>query len=266
MSLTHPGGPLAPRHPAAVNYRIDGPAHVLFQHPFPRRVRALLDGRTVLDTVRGTLVHETGLPPQLYVPREDVRTDLLVPSDHRTHCPFKGDAAYASVSAGGRVAQNALWHYPDPVPAAAWLRGLVALYWDRMDTWLDEDDEVFGHLADPYHRVDVRPASRRVRVLADGVEIAATHRAMLLSETGVPNRFYVPWADVRAVHVEPAVTRTDCPYKGRASHGSLHAGDLRLPGAAHWYPEPLPEAARVAGHVCFTGEGVETRCEDPEAD
>ncbi|EST35564.1 hypothetical protein N566_17640 [Streptomycetaceae bacterium MP113-05] len=259
MSLTLPGGPLARRSSDTVNYRIDGPAHRLYQHAFPRRVRAVLGGRTVLDSVHGTLLHETGLLPQLYVPRDDVRAEFLTGTDHSTHCPFKGDAAYQSVTVGDRTAENALWHYPDPLPEAHWLAGLVALYFDRMDAWFDEDEEIHGHLRDPFHRVDVRPTSRDVRVVADGTEIAATRHAMLLSETGLPNRYYVPLRDVRIEHFGPSATHTVCPYKGRASYHSLHVGETVLPDTAFWYPEPLQDAARVGEHLCFLGDGVETR-------
>lgn len=258
MSLTLSGGPLAARPPEAVNYRIDGPAHRLFQHPFPRRVRALFGGRTVLDSARATLVHESGLLPQLYVPREDVDTDLLIPSDHRTHCPFKGDASYESVQAGDRLAENAVWQYADPLPEAGWLKGLVALYWKRMDAWFDEDEEVFGHVRDPFHRVDVRPTSRQVRVRAGGVEVAASRHAMLLSETGLPNRYYLPRRDVLPEYLEPSAQHTVCPYKGRASYYTLRAGGTRLPDTVFWYPSPLQDALRVADHLCFLGEGVET--------
>lgn len=261
MALTVPGGPLARRSPDTVNYRLDGPAHRLFQHPFPRRVRAVFAGRTVLDSVRGTLLHETGLLPQLYVPWDDVDADVLAESDHGTYCPFKGHARYRSLQVAGRTAENALWYYPDPIPEARWLTGLVAVYSDRVDAWFDEDEEVSGHLRDPYHRVDVRPTSREVRVVAGGAEVAATRHAMLLSETGLPNRFYVPRRDVRPEYLRPSATHTVCPYKGRASYYSLRVGDTFVPDAAWWYPAPLQDSARVADHLCFLGEDVETWCD-----
>lgn len=165
MTLTLSRGPLSGK-PADTNYRIDGPAHRLFFEDFPRRVRAVLAAEPILDTRRGKLLHETGLLPQLYVPREDVRLDLCTATDHRTHCPFKGDASYWSVRAGDRIAENTVWAYPEPCEAARWLRGYVAFYWDAMDGWFDEDEEVQGHLRDPYHRVDVRDSRRHVRVVA----------------------------------------------------------------------------------------------------
>src|SRR5690606_22155336 len=94
MALTRAHGPLSATAPATTNYRIDGPAHKLLMHPFPRRVRAEFAGRTVLDTRDGVLVHETNLLPRLYVPEQDIDQSLFVPSAHTTHCPFKGVATY----------------------------------------------------------------------------------------------------------------------------------------------------------------------------
>src|SRR5947209_4596901 len=103
MTLTRNHAPLSGKPPGTVNYSIDGPAHRLLLEDFPRRVRAELAGETVLDTTRAALLHETGLIPQLYIPEEDVRRDLLTPTDHHTTCPFKGEASYWSVRAGERV-------------------------------------------------------------------------------------------------------------------------------------------------------------------
>ena len=150
MGLTRTTGPLSPYAPESVNYRIEGPPHKLLMHPFPRRVRAEFAGRTVLDTRAGQLVHESNLLPVLYVPFGDVDAEVLVPSEHSTHCPFKGDATYHSLRVGDRVAENALWSYPEPTAEAPWLKGLAALYWNAADAWYDEDEQVFAHLTDPY--------------------------------------------------------------------------------------------------------------------
>lgn len=261
MSLTLPPGPLAGRPPDHANYRIEGPAHRLHLHSFPRRVRARFAGETVLDTVRGKLLHETGLLPVLYVPADDVRTDLLEKTAHTTHCPFKGDAAYWSVRAGGQVAENAVWEYPEPLAEASWLRGHVACYWQAMDAWYDEDEQVHGHLRDPFHRVDVRESSRLVRVMRGGDVIAESRQPRLLSETGLPNRWYLPAADVRPGLLQRSDTRTVCPYKGAATYWSVRAGDEVLADAAWSYPEPLEDALKVRDHVCFNHEAlvVETR-------
>jgi uncharacterized protein (DUF427 family) len=245
-------------HPAAANYQIEGPENRLFFEDFPRRVRAVFAGKTVFDSRRGKLLHETGLLPQLYVPRADVRFDLFEESEHSTHCPYKGNARYWSLRVGERVAENAAWAYPQPFEAAAWLDDYMAFYWRALDAWFDEDEEVVGHLCDPYHRVDVRRTSRRIRVSAEGETVAESARTKILSETGLPNRYYIPPADVRWAFLESSTKRTVCPHKGRASYYSLRLGEHGIPDAAWCYPEPLEEAFKVGGHLCFLAEGVTT--------
>ncbi len=252
MTLTIGPQPLGSTGPRTVNYRIDGPKHRLLFDPFPRRVRAYLGGELVLDTCRGMLLHESNMMVQLYVPEDDVRAKLTL-TDHTTHCPFKGDASYWTMTAGEHTAENAAWGYQEPIAEASWLRGYVAVYWEAMDAWFDEDEETHAHPRDPYHRVDVRRTSRHVQVSAHGQLIAQTRRALLVSETGLPNRYYVPLHDVSAELLEVSPTHTYCPYKGRASYYTV-AG---VPDAAWYYPEPIEEMFRLRGYLAFHGEGVE---------
>lgn len=265
MTLTLNHGPLSADPPRTANYTIDGPEHRLLFHPFPRRVRAMFAGKTVLDSARGSLLQETGHLPQLYVPDEDMRQDLLEPTEHSTHCPFKGDAAYWSVRVGDRIADNAVWAYPEPSQDADWLRGYRAVYWDRMDAWFDEDEQVHGHLRDPYHRVDVRSTSRHVRVLVDDVVVAETDSPRLLSETGIRNRFYIPIEDVLEDLLEPSETRTVCPYKGTARYWSLRLNGRTIKDVAWSYPEPLDNALKVKGDLCFAHKEVTVEAALPSA-
>lgn len=254
MSLTHAPGPLA-GEPGPANFAIDGPKHRLLATPLPRRVRAQLGGETVIDTEGAILVHETGLKPALYVPLADVRADALTRTDHATHCPFKGDASYRTVTVGDRVAENALWVYDQPLPGAAWLDGYAGVYLERFDRLLDEDDEVQG-FPDPYHRVDVRRAAGRAEVTADdGQPIASSDRALVLSETALPNRYYLPREDVSATLHGPTATTSWCPYKGTATYWTVELADgTRLEDAAWSYEDPYPEAERVRGLVSFWGD------------
>jgi uncharacterized protein (DUF427 family) len=259
MSLTHAPGPLA-GEPGPANYAIDGPQHRLLATPLPRRIRAELGGKVVVDTERALLLHETGLKPALYVPLDDVR-GALTRTDHTTHCPFKGDASYRSVEGGdGRVAENALWVYDAPLAPAAFLDGYAGVYLERFDRWLDEDEEVQG-FPDPYHRVDVRRAAGRAEVKAkDGTPIAASDRALVLSETALPNRYYLPREDVTgAVLHGPTATTSWCPYKGTATYWTVELPDgTRLEDAAWSYEDPFPESERVRGHVSFWGDAETT--------
>ncbi|MEO9174564.1 MAG: DUF427 domain-containing protein [Gaiellales bacterium] len=252
MSLTTGNAPLAAT-PGDSNYSIESPAHRLFMLPVTRRIRAELDGRTVLDTREARLLYETGIRARLYVPVADFLKDALVASDETTYCPFKGTATYRSVRAGDRTSEDAIWVYDEPNPETPWLKGYAGVYEERFDRWLDEDDEVVGSLPDPFHRVDVRHTSRHIRVSgADGVVLADSTAALLVSETSTTDRFYLPRADVK-VDLAPSDRTWTCPYKGHATYYSV-------PGAedvAWSYESPLAEAAPLAGYISFAGDGIE---------
>ncbi len=255
MSLTTGTGPLG-GEPGDTNYTLDAPPHRLLFEPDPRRLRALVGDRVVLDSMRAHLLHETGLLPVAYVPLEDLDAELLQRTQTSTHCPFKGDASYWSLHVGDRVIEDAVWGYEDPLERAPWLRGFAALDRRRADAWLVEDDPVAGHLRDPYHRVDVHRASRTVTVTASGEVVARSTRPMLVFETSLAPRAYLPRADVRPGVLAPSATRTVCPYKGEACYWHVEAGAGSLADAAWSYESPLPEAMRAAGHVSFAGVEV----------
>jgi len=246
--------PLSSTGPATVNYEVDGPQHRLFLDPFPRRIRAFYGGELVLDSVRAMLLHESNLMVVLYLPREDV-VATMTPTEHTTHCPFKGHASYWDVEAGGQTASNAAWAYLEPLPEASWLAGYVAFYWDAMDAWFDEDEETGAHPRDPYTRIDVRRTSRPVQVSVRGEVVAETRRALVLSEGHLPNRYYVPREDVPQELLEVSATHTYCPYKGQASY--LHVAGVR--DGAWYYPQPYDGVRLIGDHLAFHGEGLEVR-------
>ena len=110
--------------------------------PSGKRVTVVFGGVTVADTNRALVIYETRLAPAYYLPVEDVRMDLMEPTDYRTHCPFKGDASYWTLRVGDRVAENAVWAYQQPFPEVAALAGHVAFYRSRMDDWVEESANV----------------------------------------------------------------------------------------------------------------------------
>ena len=257
MSLTLGSGPLG-GHPGSFNFSLDdAPKHRLLFEGYPRRMRALLDGHAVLDSTRGSLLYETGIPPVLYVPVDDLADGYLEESDHTTHCPFKGDARYWSLRVGDRVVENAVWYYPEPLATASWLRDHAALYPEAADLWMHEDEPVQGRLRDPYHRVDVLESSRQVKVRANGVAIAESDRPKLLFETGASPRVYLLRADVLPGILEPSEKTSRCPYKGEATYWNVRVGDVLLEDVAWSYESPLPEALKAASHLSFDGEAIE---------
>lgn len=224
--------------------------------PSPKRVRVMCNGRTIADSLSAGLVFESGHQPVYYFPRQDLWLDCLEASAHKTHCPHKGDASYWHLNIGGRRVENAVWSYESPLPPAEPFAGFMAFYWDRVDHWFEEDEEVFGHARDPYHRIDVRPSSRVVQVVFAGHTVASSRRVLMLFETGLPTRYYIPPADVRMEFLYPSEKRTTCPYKGEAHYFSLAVGDQQAEDAVWTYPEPLPENPRIRDYLCFYPEKV----------
>lgn len=242
-----------------------GGRHDVHFEPCPRRVRTFLAGVPVADSTHVLTMFETGHLPVYYFPLADVRTDLLVETSHRTHCPYKGEAVHYSVKVGGHESENAAWQYPEPIEGAPHeLASSVAFYWDRMERWFEEDDEVFKHARDPYHRVDVLRSSRHVRVEIAGETVAETRRPCLLFETGLPTRYYIPPTDVRLDLLVASSSTSVCPYKGEASYYSVRVGETRVEDIAWYYRHPIPECPKIENLICFYNEKVDALYVDGE--
>jgi uncharacterized protein (DUF427 family) len=182
---------------------------------------------------------------------------VLEPSDRHTRCPKKGEASYHTIRAGDKVVENGAWYYPEPIESAAPIKGLIAFYWDRMDQWFEESEEVFVHPRDPYHRVDVMPTSRHIRISLDGEVLAETDKAMALFESNLPIRWYLPREDVTA-ELEPTDTQTRCPYKGIAGYYAVRRGNGETVKDLIWYyDDPLRAVDGIAGRLCFFNERVD---------
>lgn len=246
QAATTNSGPGYAKHPG---YRID------FE-PCAKRLRIVFGGETIADTTAVRLLHETKHIPVYYFPRADVRMDLLTPTDHTTFCPFKGTASYYTLAGGGRRADNAVWTYAAPFDEVPEIKDYLAFYWDKMDHWYEEDEEIFVHARDPYKRIDIVDSSRPVRIVLGRETVAESTGARFLFETGLPTRYYLPATDVR-VDLIPSETHTSCPYKGTASYWSVKAGGRVFEDIVWFYPDPVPEAAKIKDRVCFFNEKVD---------
>lgn len=245
-------GPFSKKPAGTFNFEQPMPGKTLFLDPSPKRIRVVIEGETVAESDGAYLLHESGLQPVYYFPRADLRSEFLEESDRVTRCPKKGEASYFSVRVGDRFEEAVAWYYADPLPEAAWLNGLVAFYFDRVDHWYEESEEISIHPRDPYHRIDLRASDRTIRVSMDGELLAETSRALALFETNLPVRWYMPREDVVA-SLTPSDTVTRCPYKGAASYYSVEGGD----DLVWYYADPLEEVVRIAGLVCFYNERVD---------
>jgi adenylate cyclase len=116
--------------------------------PSGKHVRVVFAGEIIVDSTDALVLHETRLPQVYYFPRKDVRMDLLQRTEHRTHCPFKGNASYWSIKAGDQVAVNVVWSYENPLIEAHEIRDYLAFTWDAMEAWHEDEKQVLEQTRD----------------------------------------------------------------------------------------------------------------------
>jgi uncharacterized protein (DUF427 family) len=216
-----------------------------------RRVRAYYGGKLIADSEHVLLVYETKRPPAYWFPIADARMEYLEESSQAA------DTIRWRLVVKDRVANNAARAYIKATGHRAALEGHLTFYWDRMDAWFEEDEQVFVHPRDPYSRVDTVHSSRHVRVEIDGVTLGDTRRPILLFETGLPTRYYIPKLDVRIDLLEPTESVTRCPYKGVARYWSARVGDKLVKDIVWSYPAPIPECPKIENLFSFYNERVD---------
>jgi uncharacterized protein (DUF427 family) len=228
--------------------------------PTAKRLRAEVDGHLIADTYNGMLVWEPKRLVPAYAIAEQDFSAQLVPSPSREQAgtppvldpsnPFAQRITAGQVydiRAADRTLTAAAFRADDPD-----LKNHLLLDFNKFD-WREEEEPIVGHPHDPFHRIDILRSSRNVRIELDKQLLAESSRPVLLFETLLPVRFYLPAEDL-ATAFEPSDTVSYCAYKGRASY-------LSLPGKRNdiaWtYPEPLREAEPVRDLVCFFDEHVD---------
>jgi uncharacterized protein (DUF427 family) len=234
--------------------------------PTERRVRAVVGATTIADSTRAQLLY---MPPPFNAyafPRDDVRWDLVRESGAAVSMLGVGEVKRWSIATDGIVRQDAVWTFPHPPQGLEPLTEMVVFRWHLVDAWYEEDDEVFVHPRDPYHRVDVVNSSRHVKVSVDGVVLADTRRPRLLFETSLPVRYYIPKLDVRMELLEPSHTTSRCPYKGIASYWSVRAAGTLHPDLAWSYKSPIPECPKIENLIAFFNERVDLDVDEERLD
>ena len=114
--------------------KIPGPDHPITITPSPSRVVVTVAGKVVANSSHALSLKEASYPAVLYIPRSDVDMSLLARTEHTSYCPYKGDASYYSIPAGGERAVNAIWTYETPYAPVAEIKEHVAFYPDRVDS------------------------------------------------------------------------------------------------------------------------------------
>ncbi len=220
----------------------------------PKWIRGFLRGKIVVDSTNARLVWEVPYYPAWYFPLADVEADLKE-NGETLRSPSRGEGTRYDLIVDGRFVSDAAWrHLDSPVEE---LRDLVRIEWDALDSWFEEEVEVFVHPRSPEVRIDALPSSRHVRVLVDGEVIADSSQPTLLFETGLPTRYYLPKSDVRMDLLDPTDTETACPYKGWSHYWNVEVGDTIHEDIAWGYRSPVHESAAIAGLVCFYNEKVD---------
>ena len=223
-------------------------------------VRAFVGDTTVVDSRAPLLFWEEAFPlPGYAFAKVDVRTDLLRPArGEPPREPFfflpKGPVSqWFHLEAGGRLISHAAWSRDDPE-----LQELVVFSWQPglIDRWLEEE-EVGGHPRDPHKRVEALASTRHITVALDGVVLADSSAPVLLFETDLPTRYYLPREDVHVEALSPSTFRSHCPYKGEADHYWDVAGPAAAKNVAWSYTAPFPAVEKIAGRVAFYNELVD---------
>ncbi|GAA2028650.1 DUF427 domain-containing protein [Catenulispora yoronensis] len=218
-----------------------------------KRVRLYLQNKLVADTLRPLLVWEVPYYPTYYVPATDVLADLK-PTGEAEHSPSRGDAQVHDVLIGGLTAAGKARTVPEsPLEE---LRDAVRFDFDAFD-WFEEDEPVYTHPRDPYSRIDVLASSRHFRAELDGVVLADSPNSMILFETGLPPRYYVPITALNQEVLRPSETVTHCPYKGAATYWSVQVGDQLSKDLIWIYRTPFAEVQKIGGLAAVYNEKVD---------
>ncbi|WP_051441994.1 DUF427 domain-containing protein [Arthrobacter sp. H14] len=247
--------------------------------PTEKRVRANLGAETVVDSRAAVLVWEPGrILPHYAVPAGDLRTELLPAEPQTDNPPYQNgpggiqmivpsaefrlhsaDGEPLTIQSGQDRRESAAFRL-----AEADLEGHVLLDFAAFDWW-EEDERIYGHPRDPFHRVDIRPSSGQLRVEHGGQQLAESSRFLRIFETNLPVALYVPSADINWELLTRSTKTSICPYKGHASYWSLkpvETGGAGYDGGGSadgddgadiaWaYENPLPDSAQLAGHLSF---------------
>ena len=206
------------------------PFEELTYYPTSRWVRGTRDGATVIDSRRAVLVWEPGKMVPIYA----------FPSD---------DVAAGSTDEAATLGAR---FFDDPD-----LAGYVTVPWDALEHWFEEDEEVFVHPRDPFVRVDALRSSRHVRVTRDGRLLAKSDAPILVFETGLPTRYYLPERDVDASVLAESDLQTGCPYKGFASYHDVVLEGRRHPNLFWHYKAPVDAVSEIKGYLAPYNERVE---------
>ena len=222
--------------------------------PGNKWIRGLLDGQTLVDSRNYLNVWEIPYWPWWFFRREDINAELIECTDTNVDADLPDGAVALDLVCAARTLSGAARTYPGHSALDGW----IAVDFEAIDHWFEEDVEVFVHPRSPYTRIDALASSRHVVVSLNGVELANSTKPAVLFETGVAARFYIPMTDVRLDLLIENERRASCPYKGDSTFFDARVGTEIIHDIAWTYVLPRAESMPIAGHICFYDEIVDT--------
>lgn len=223
MSLVAGRGPLS-GDPAG-RFTPPIPDNVVYIEPHPRRIRAVLNGRTVIDTEQALMVHRRNRPLSYVFP-----TGVI----------------------------NGLTTEPEPEAP-----GFVHVPWDAVDEWFEEGRKLVHYPPNPYHRVDCRPTKRRLTASIGGTQLVDTDDTVIVFETALAPRLYVAPEHVRTDLLRQTGTSTYCNYKGHATYWAAALDGAVIEDIAWSYDDPYPESRPITKFFSFDATKVQVEAELP---
>ncbi|RKL44198.1 hypothetical protein BFJ72_g3931 [Fusarium proliferatum] len=225
-----------------------------------RRLRAVHNHTTIVDTTHGVYVWEHDSFPTIYVPVVDVKNAKLVDKKNIS-VELKERAAIAQLvipahdSIKEAKVDNVVRFFQDVTLGA--LSDMVRIEFRSIDQWFEEDEPIFVHAKDPFKRVDILHSTRPIEVKVNGRTVAKATSSMHLLETGLPTRYYLPLSAVDQSVLSKSPVRSKCPYKGEAEYYNIVIDGKTFENLVWYYNHPTLESAAIARLVCFYNEKVD---------
>ena len=205
---------------------------------------------TFFDTTDAKLVWENGYYPNYWIPKSDFLKTVNFEDDK----PVSGiNSSTSTLSIDNKSVASLV--VPDSFNSE--LAGYVKIEFKALDAWYEEQSQVVYHPKDPWHRVDVLPSGRHVKVEIEGVTVADTGSeggVMSLWETKFPARWYLPRTAIKWEYLTPSTTHTGCPYKGQASYYNAVIDGKEIKDVVWWYEKPDSGVCHYYWHAVFLSE------------
>ncbi|KAH8552397.1 hypothetical protein BGW37DRAFT_488864 [Umbelopsis sp. PMI_123] len=224
----------------------------------PRWIRGYLGDTKIVDSKNTYLIWEGATPyPNWAFPTQDIAG--LVKNNHVDGGKEGLRGQWFNVKTGDKTVENFGFVIKNDTPGfIEEANELVVVELSKLDKWLEDDEQVIGHAADPYHRIDARLSSRHVKVVIDGVTIAETQNAVFLYESALITRYYINTIDVKRLDLfRPSTLNTVCPYKGVSSYFSATVNGKDYPNIAWTYFEPFAGLEKITGRWAFYNEKLD---------